>query len=113
MDPFALQLERAASLLRALADAPRLHILKVLDKNETCVSDIAKALNDKLSTVSQRLRILRAEGLVKKRRAGKQLFLLACGPACFQSGQQCARSCRGTGITPRPLIPKEVSHVRL
>lgn len=74
LSPFTLQLERAASLLRALADGPRLHILKVLDKKETCVSDIAKALNDKLSTISQRLRILRAEGLVKKRRAGKQLF---------------------------------------
>lgn len=67
-------LERAAQLFRAMADAPRLRLLDLLKVRELCVTEIAAALNDKLSTVSQRLRVLRQEGLVARRRDGNHLY---------------------------------------
>lgn len=67
-------LERAAQLFRAMADAPRLRVLDLLKAGELCVTEIAAALNDKLSTVSQRLRLLRQEGLVARRRDGNHLY---------------------------------------
>ncbi len=67
-------LARAARLFRAMADAPRLRLLDLLKARELCVTEIATALGDKLSTVSQRLRILRQEGLVARRRDGNHLY---------------------------------------
>src|SRR5207249_11229800 len=67
-------LERAARLFSALGDAPRLQLLQFLTTGEACVTEMVAAVNDKFSTVSQRLRILRTEGLVKRRRQGTHLF---------------------------------------
>lgn len=67
-------LERAAQLFRAMGDAPRLRILELLKKREMCVTEIVSAVNDKFSTVSQRLRILRSEGLIVRRRDGNHLY---------------------------------------
>jgi ArsR family transcriptional regulator, lead/cadmium/zinc/bismuth-responsive transcriptional repressor len=66
-------LERAARLFRAIGDAPRLRILELLKKREMCVTEIVAVVNEKFSTVSQRLRILRGEGLVVRRRAGNHI----------------------------------------
>jgi ArsR family transcriptional regulator len=66
--------ERAGQLFRAMGDAPRLRILEMLAQGEQCVTAIVQALNDKFSTVSQRLRVLRSEGLVLRRRKGTHLF---------------------------------------
>jgi DNA-binding transcriptional ArsR family regulator len=67
-------LDRAAQLFRAMGDAPRLRILELLKKGELCVTEIVAAANDKFSTVSQRLRILRTEGLIVRRRKGNHLI---------------------------------------
>jgi len=67
-------LERAAQMFRALADASRLRILELLKDNELCVGDIVARLDEKFSTVSQRLRILRGEGLITRRRSGTHLY---------------------------------------
>lgn len=67
-------LERAAQLFRAMGDAPRLRILELLKKREMCVTEIVAAVSDKFSTVSQRLRILRSEGLIVRRRDGNHLY---------------------------------------
>jgi ArsR family transcriptional regulator len=67
-------LERAAELFRAMADGPRLRILDLLKQGEMCVTEIVAAVDEKFSTVSQRLRILRSEGLVVRRRDGNHLF---------------------------------------
>ncbi len=67
-------LERAAQLFRAMGDAPRLRILEMLKKGELCVTEIVAAANEKFSTVSQRLRVLRTEGLIIRRREGNHLF---------------------------------------
>jgi DNA-binding transcriptional ArsR family regulator len=67
-------LERASRLFRALGDGPRLQTIQLLRQRECCVTEIVAALGEKFSTVSQRLRILRTEGLVVRRRAGTHLF---------------------------------------
>jgi len=66
--------ERAASLFRAMGDTPRLRMLHLLAAGEMCVSAIVGHLGEKFSTVSQRLRLLRQEGLVVRRRQGTHLF---------------------------------------
>lgn len=72
MSPVAL--ERTARLFRALGDGPRLRVLHCLMQGERCVTEIVTGVNEKFSTVSQRLRILRTEGLVTRRREGTHLF---------------------------------------
>jgi DNA-binding transcriptional ArsR family regulator len=67
-------LERAAQLFRAMGDGPRLRILDLLRDGELCVTEIVASSKEKFSTVSQRLRILRSEGLISRRRDGKHLF---------------------------------------
>ena len=66
--------ERAAALLRAMGDSGRLRVLERLSRRELCVSELASASGEGLSTVSQRLRTLRSEGLVARRREGKHIY---------------------------------------
>jgi ArsR family transcriptional regulator len=65
--------EQAARIFRALGDPPRLRLLALLLDGEACVTDLALASGDNLSTVSQRLRVLRSERIVVSRRAGKHI----------------------------------------
>lgn len=66
-------LERAARLFRALGDESRLRIVAALAQGEACVTELASAGDESLSAVSQRLRVLRAENIVVRRRAGKHI----------------------------------------
>jgi ArsR family transcriptional regulator len=68
------ELERAAQLLRALGDAPRLRLLQLLASQERCVTELVETLQEKFPTVSQRLRLLRTEGLLRRRREGKHVY---------------------------------------
>jgi DNA-binding transcriptional ArsR family regulator len=64
---------RGAALFKALGDPSRLRVLHHLDHRERCVSDLAEAVGVKLSTLSQQLRVLHVERLVKRRREGKHI----------------------------------------
>ena len=66
--------ERAAALFRAAGDMARLKLLHQLDAGECCVSELALANDTKLSTLSQQLRVLHSERVVKRRREGKHIF---------------------------------------
>lgn len=66
-------LERAARLFRAIGDAPRLKLLAQLAQGPMCVTEIADREGESISTISQRLRVLRAEDLVLRRRRGKHI----------------------------------------
>jgi ArsR family transcriptional regulator len=61
-------------MFRAMGDGPRLRMLQYLLAGECCVSEMVEALAEKFSTVSQRLRVLRTEGLVTRRRAGLHVY---------------------------------------
>lgn len=66
--------EAAASLFRALGDVARLRTMELLVDRELCVSEIAAASGELISTVSHRMRLLRAEGLVSRRRSGRHIY---------------------------------------
>jgi len=66
--------DRAASFFRAAGDVARLKLLTRLADGEWCVTELAQAARVTLPAVSQQLRILRAEGLVRRRRAGKHVY---------------------------------------
>ncbi|HVM12890.1 MAG TPA: helix-turn-helix domain-containing protein [Egibacteraceae bacterium] len=66
--------EQAAGIFRAVGDVERLRLLARLAAGERCVTELADAAGAGLSTVSQRLRVLRAEGLVVRRRDGKHVY---------------------------------------
>jgi ArsR family transcriptional regulator, lead/cadmium/zinc/bismuth-responsive transcriptional repressor len=67
-------LEAAAGFFRAAGDVSRLRLLICLEQGEWCVSELAETLGEGLSTISQRLKVLRTEGLVSRRRDGKHLL---------------------------------------
>lgn len=66
--------ERAASIFRALGDPNRLRLLCFLAKKEMCVSELTALLRDNVPAVSQRLKLLKSERLVKPRRQGKHMY---------------------------------------
>ena len=73
-------LDRAARLFFALGDEARLRLLVLLESGERCVGELVEVLGEKFPTVSQRLRLLRAEGHVIRRRDGNHLhYALADG----------------------------------
>ena len=65
-------MEKAARIFRALGDPERLRLLTILSEGNACVSELAT--KDQLSTVSQRLRTLRNENLVSRKRQGKHII---------------------------------------
>ena len=67
-------LERAAQSFRAMGDAARLRILDLLKQRERCVTEIVAAVGEKFTTVSQRLKLLRMEGLIVRRRDGNHIY---------------------------------------
>ena len=69
----AESIERAARIFRAIGDIPRLRLLALLSQGEACVTELASAEKEGLSTISQRLRVLRSEHLVVRRRRGKHI----------------------------------------
>lgn len=66
-------LDRAARLFRAVGEASRLRLLALLSQGEACVTELAEAEGEGLSTISQRLRILHTENLIARRRTGKHI----------------------------------------
>jgi len=71
--PDATSLERASRLFKAIGEAPRLRLLTLLARGEVCVTELAEAEGETLSTISHRLRILRNENIVQGRRRGKHI----------------------------------------
>ena len=71
-------LERASRLFRAIGEPARLRILSRLAQGEMCVTELAVSEQESLSTISQRLRVLRSENIIIRRRRGKHInYLLA------------------------------------
>src|SRR5882757_1933361 len=57
-------LERASRLFRAIGEPARLRLLSRLAQGEMCVTELAASEQESLPTISQRLRVLRAENLI-------------------------------------------------
>ena len=72
--PRASSVERAANLFRALGETSRLRLLSRLVEEHRCVGELAEAEGEAMSTISQRLRVLRAENIVVRHRQGKHVL---------------------------------------
>ena len=69
----AAALEKASRLFRAIGEPSRLRLLSRLAQGEMCVTELASCEQESLPTISQRLRVLRAESLIVRRRRGKHV----------------------------------------
>jgi ArsR family transcriptional regulator, lead/cadmium/zinc/bismuth-responsive transcriptional repressor len=67
-------IEDASAMFRALGDAARLRLLTRLVAGEICVTELADLEEEKLTTVSARLKTLYAVRLVKRRRQAKHVY---------------------------------------
>ncbi len=63
-----------AVLFKALADGTRLRVLKLLERGELCVCEIAAALALEQPRLSFHLRILKQAGLIVDRRRERWIF---------------------------------------
>ncbi|MEO7094099.1 MAG: metalloregulator ArsR/SmtB family transcription factor [Polyangiales bacterium] len=96
-------LARAAGFFRAAGEVARLRLLSHLMDGEWCVSELAAALDEGMSTISQRLRILRAEGLVERRREGKHVYyMLADAHVASLLESALAHAAEEHGASPSP-----------
>lgn len=62
------------NLFRALGDETRLQLLELLFEGERNVGDLVGKVGKEQSAISHHLRCLRTCGLVKTRKAGKEIF---------------------------------------
>jgi ArsR family transcriptional regulator, lead/cadmium/zinc/bismuth-responsive transcriptional repressor len=72
--PEGFALEQASAMFRALGDPARLRLLARLVDGEICVTELADLEQEKLTTVSARLKTLYTVRLVKRRRQAKHIF---------------------------------------
>jgi len=67
-------IDDAAAIFKALADTARLQILITLRDKNCNVSELADLLDDNVSAVSARLKVLTQARLVKRERDGKTMI---------------------------------------
>ena len=85
----------------------------MLSQGEACVSEIAAATNEELSTISQRLRILRSENLLTRRRQGKHiLYSLADQHVAGLVFNALAHSTRKAALQPEAKKAKETKKAK-
>lgn len=71
----AAEAEQVAAVFKILADPSRCRLVAaIIEGGELCVCDLAASVGMSDSNVSHHLRVLRAAGLVRARRAGKMVF---------------------------------------
>lgn len=61
-------------MLRAAGDVARMRILILLADGERCVTELAEQENEKVATVSARLKLLHSARLVTRRREAKHIY---------------------------------------
>jgi DNA-binding transcriptional ArsR family regulator len=72
--PDRAKLEHASAMFRALGDPARLRLLARLARREVCVTELAQLEEEKLTTISARLKTLHHVRLVKRRREAKHIY---------------------------------------
>jgi DNA-binding transcriptional ArsR family regulator len=66
---------KKSRIFKALSDAKRLRILRLLEVRDMCVCELMVALDMSQPNLSHHLKILEAEGFVEKRKEGKWTFI--------------------------------------
>ena len=90
IDPVIL--ERASRVIRVLGHPLRLRLLELLEDGERNVTVLVQATGVGQASVSQQLRILRAEGIVGDRRAGPRVYYRITEPKVSRI-LDCIREC--------------------
>jgi DNA-binding transcriptional ArsR family regulator len=72
--PTPVQLEAVTTMFGALADVPRLKLLMLLAEKDHSVTELADQLDEGMTTVSARLKVLHAARLVARRREGRSII---------------------------------------
>ena len=67
------EIDQITELFKVLSDPARVRIIWMLN-DEICVSELAEKLSMTQSAVSHQLGVLKVNGLVQKRRNGKQMY---------------------------------------
>ncbi|MFH1748175.1 MAG: metalloregulator ArsR/SmtB family transcription factor [Planctomycetota bacterium] len=75
------QAEAVTAVLRVLTHAHRLRICELLLHGSFSVGAVAEKLDLRQSVVSQHLNMLRAHGIVRPERAGRQVYYRVIHPA--------------------------------
>ncbi|WP_010648636.1 ArsR/SmtB family transcription factor [Oceanobacillus massiliensis] len=70
----AIEMEKAALILKLLGDKTRLTMMKLLDHHACCVCEFVEIFKTSQPSISQHLRKLRDIGLVKEERKGQWIF---------------------------------------
>ena len=65
---------RLADFYKIMGDPTRCKIIYALQQQELCVCDLANVLSMTKSSISHQLSKMRAQGVVKCRRAGKEVY---------------------------------------
>ncbi|HXH85102.1 MAG TPA: metalloregulator ArsR/SmtB family transcription factor [Candidatus Tectomicrobia bacterium] len=86
-------LQRAATLFRALADPTRLGIIEKLRTGEQCVCDLTDALDAGQSRLSFHLKCLKEAGLLRDRREGRWVYY-ALNPAAIAEIEEAVAALR-------------------
>ena len=66
--------ERCARIFRALGDPARLRLVARLAQGAFCVGELATVERETVATISQRLRVLRSDNIVRRKRDGKHVL---------------------------------------
>ncbi|MCK6205728.1 metalloregulator ArsR/SmtB family transcription factor [Bacillus infantis] len=69
-----LDLDVAANILKLLGDKTRLTMIKILDDHEFCVCEFVALFQMTQPAISQHLRKLKDNGIVKESRKGQWIF---------------------------------------
>ena len=79
------EIEKRSKVFKALADATRLRILKLLEIREMCVCEIMIALDLTQPTASHHLKILENAGLVRSKKEGKWVYYNVTNPKLVEN----------------------------
>jgi len=85
-------LARASRVIRVVGHPLRLRLLELLEEGERNVTDLVRGSGAGQATVSQQLKILRAEGVVGDRRDGPRVFYRITEPKVTRI-LDCIREC--------------------
>jgi ArsR family transcriptional regulator len=65
------QTPEALAALRAISEPSRMRVMELLGQGECCVCDLGNALGLSPALASHHLKVLKASGLIRERRAGR------------------------------------------
>ncbi|MDC3414974.1 metalloregulator ArsR/SmtB family transcription factor [Aquibacillus sp. 3ASR75-11] len=70
----AVEIDKAAMILKLFGDRTRLTMMKILDHHDCCVCEFVEIFQASQPSISQHLRKLRDVGLVREERRGQWIF---------------------------------------